>query len=110
MAELFLKLNGIAVLVILLNLNPLINILTTEYLNLNGQNKSEVAGNITDNASSAVQVKSSTKNLNISIHPKQKSLYTICKPSDSICYRTEMYLNFRSLKTKFPRWSKSTFT
>jgi hypothetical protein len=110
MIELFFKLNGIAVLVFLLNLNPLINTLLTENLNLTGQNKSEVAVNITDNASTAVQIKSSTKNLNISIHPKQKSLYTICKPSNSICYQREMYLNFPSLKTKFPRWSKSTFT
>ena len=110
MPKLFLKQSGIAVLIILLNLNPLINILSAEHINFGGQDEKEVASSLIDIAATSIQIKNSIKNPIIIIQPGQKSLNKICALSNSICYKIEMYLNFNLLHTKFPRWSKSTFT
>ncbi len=110
MRKLFLKFSGIAVLILILNLNPLINILLTKHIEFDVQDENQVVSSITGISTQAFSLKNSFKKLNANFCPVNKSVYNVCNLTQNIIFRTEMTLNFRSLPIKFPRWSKSTFT
>lgn len=110
MRKLFLKISGIAVLIITLNLNPLINIFLTETIEVTGQNENQVVNNITGGTTPVFPVKNSLKNPNTGFYSNNISIYKICELSQNIIFQIELNRRFPSLLIKFPRWSKCTFT
>jgi len=110
MSKFFLKLSGIAVLIITLNLNPLINTFLTESDEITGHNENQVINSFTGGTTPGVPVKNTLKNPNTGFYSNNLSIYKLCKLSINIIYQIELNLSFPSFLIKFPRWSKCTFT